>query len=271
MPPAERSPRERRDGPRRETPGFAAGGDRISLDLSAADQALIHAAVAANPATIVVMMGGSAMLVEAWHESVPAILMLWYPGMEGGRALADVLLGRAKPTGRLPFVVPQDAGHLPFFDRDAKSITYDLFHGQWLLDRDGHDARYPFGFGLSYGPPAIVKDVTVDIGDAQLNISAQLANEGTSIATEVVQVYAGARGSRLERPQWRLGAFARTEVAAGGTTSVQLSIPYERLAVRISGGWIVEAGAYEVAVGRQAHDPGAVVVRIDLPERTLSA
>ena len=89
--------------------GFAAGGDRASLDLSAADQALIRAAAAANPATIVVLMGGSAIMVEGWHETVPAILMLWYPGMEGGRALADVLLGDANPTGRLPFAVPRDA------------------------------------------------------------------------------------------------------------------------------------------------------------------
>ena len=135
----------------RSSASFATGGDRASLDLSAADQALIRAAAAANPATVVVLMGGSAILVEGWHDAVPAILMLWYPGMEGGRALADVLLGHVNPTGRLPFVVPRDAGHLPHFDRDATTITYDLFHGQWLLDRDGHDARYPFGFGLSYG------------------------------------------------------------------------------------------------------------------------
>ncbi len=268
IPSAEPPPPERSDNTTRQRPGFATGGDRTSLDVSAADQALIRAAAAANPATVVVLMGGSAILVEEWHEAVPAILMLWYPGMEGGRALADILLGRVNPTGRLPFAVPRDASHLPHFDRDATSIIYDMFHGQWLLDRDGHDARYPFGFGLSYGPQAIVKDVTVDAGDTALSVSAQLLNESARDATEVVQVYAGARGSRLERPLWRLAAFARTNVPAGGSASVRLSVPYERLAVRINSGWIVQAGAYEIAVGRQALDPKAVVTQIDLPERT---
>ncbi len=261
----------RSDTSQRGQRGFATGGDRASLDLSAADQALIHAAAAANPATVVVMMGGSAILVEDWHESVPAILMLWYPGMEGGRALADVLLGRVDPTGRLPFAVPRDAGHLPYFDREATAIRYDLFHGQWLLDRDGHQPRYPFGFGLSYDPPAVVKNVAVEVGETALGISAELVNDGTRDATEVVQVYAGARGSRLERPPWRLAAFARTGAPAGGSAGVRLSIPYERLAVRIDGAWVMEGGAYEIAVGRHAHDPGAAVVRIDLPERTLGA
>ena len=86
-----------------------------------------------------------------------------------------------------------------------------------------------------------------------------------------MQVYAGARGSRLERPSWRLAAFARTDAPAGGSASVRLSIPYERLAVRINGAWIVEGGAYEIAVGRHAHDPLAVVVSIDIPERRLGA
>lgn len=251
--------------------GFATGGDRASLNLSAADQALIRVAAAANPAAVVVLMGGSAILVEEWHASVPAIVMLWYPGMEGGRALADTLLGRVNPTGRLPFVMPRDAGHLPHFDRDATSITYDLFHGQWLLDRDGHEARYPFGFGLSYGPQAVVKDVAVDVGDVALTVSARLLNESGHVATEVIQVYAGARGSQLERPLWRLAAFARTKAPAGGSATVLLSIPYERLAVRINGAWVVEGGAYEIAVGRHAHDPHAVVVLIHLPERTLDA
>jgi beta-glucosidase len=254
---------------RARQPGFAIGGDRASLDLSAADQALIRASVAANPATIVVLMGGSAILVEEWHDAVPAILMLWYPGMEGGRALADVLLGRVTPTGRLPFVVPRDADHLPYFDREATSITYDMFHGQWLLDRDEHEARYPFGFGLSYGPQAVVKDVAVEVEETQFSVSAFLQNDDANDATEVLQVYAGARGSGVERPLWRLVGFARTDVPAGGSAGVRMFIPYERVAIRHEGGWLVERGPYEIAVGRHAHDPAAIVVSVELEERRL--
>ena len=258
----ERSPRAEGDAPR-PAPGFATGGDRLSLDLSAPDQALVLAVAAANPRTVVALMGGSAIMVEAWHEVVPTIVMLWYPGMEGGRALADILLGRASPCGRLPFVVPRDTSHLPFFDREATSITYDLFHGQWLIDRDGRELRYPFGFGLTYGS-AEIRDVDVRTSDETITVSANVVNTGPHDTTEVVQVYVGARGSKLEQPLWRLTAFARVDAPAGGETSVRLAVPRERLAVRVDGSWVVEPGTYEIAVGRWARDPGATVVRVEL-------
>jgi len=257
--------------PRAERPqqGFATGGDRASLDLSAADQALLRAAAAAHPRTVVALMGGSAILVEGWHELVPAILMLWYPGMEGGRAFADVLLGRVKPSGRLPFVVPRSPEHLPFFDRDATSITYDLFHGQWLLDRDGHEARYPFGFGLSYGRPATIEDVRVDVRAGGIDVTARAVNRGEREVTEVVQAYVGLRGSRYARPPWRLGGFARVTVPAGGSTAAAITVPYTALAVRDDGRWVVEGGEYEVAVGRHARDPQATAVRVRVNEVLL--
>jgi beta-glucosidase len=246
----------------RPQPGFATGGDRASLELSAADQALVRAAAAANRRTVVALMGGSAILVEGWQEEVPGILMLWYPGMEGGRAFADVLLGRVEPSGRLPFVVPRRAEHLPFFDREATSITYGLFHGQWLLDRDGHEARYPFGFGRSYGRPATIADVRAEVGERGISVTARVVNGGEREVTEVVQAYVGARGSRYARPPWRLGGFVRVTVAAGGSVPVAIEIPCERLAVREGGRWVVEGGEYEIAVGRHAGDPQAAVVSV---------
>jgi beta-glucosidase len=264
--PPERPPTPPTEQPQRREPGFATGGDRKSLDLSEADQALIKATAEANPRTIVVLMGGSAIMVEGWHDAVPAIVMLWYPGMEGGRALADALLGRANPSGRLPFVIPNDASHLPFFDREATSITYNLFHGQWLLDRDGHAPRYPFGFGLSYSSAA-VRDVVVAVADAAFTVTANVVNEDDRDTSEVVQVYAGARDSQLERPRWRLAAFQRVDVPSGGSTVVNLSVPVERLAVRVNQSWTIEPGAYEIAVGRYARDPDSTVVQIDLPQR----
>src|SRR5690242_8039869 len=128
----------------------AVGGDRTSLRLHADDEALVQAVAAANPRTVVVVMTGSAVITETWRERVPAILVLWYPGMEGGHALADVLLGRVGPSGKLPCTFPRRAEDLPFFDRGARAITYDLWHGYRKLERDGADAAFPFGFGLSY-------------------------------------------------------------------------------------------------------------------------
>ena len=126
------------------------GGDRRSLTLHAEEEALIQMIAAANDRTIVVLVCGSAVLMERWRHSVPGILILWYPGMEGGHALADIILGREKPTGCLPFAIPTSAGHLPPFDPDAEVVEYGQFHGQALLDHLGVPAAYPYGFGLTY-------------------------------------------------------------------------------------------------------------------------
>jgi beta-glucosidase len=129
---------------------FGGGGDRRTLTLHDDEEALIHTVAAANSRTIVVLVCGSAVLMERWRYSVPGIVILWYAGMEGGHALADVVLGRARPTGRLPFAIPTSADHLPPFDPDATVVEYGELHGQALLDHLGEPAAYPYGFGLTY-------------------------------------------------------------------------------------------------------------------------
>jgi beta-glucosidase len=129
---------------------FAKGGDRKSLTLHTPDEDLLLAVAAANPRTVAAVVAGSAVLMERWREVVPAILMLWYPGMEGGHALADILLGKQKPNGRLPFALPTSAAHLPPFDNKSKTADYEPLHGQALLDQLGVQAAFPFGFGLTY-------------------------------------------------------------------------------------------------------------------------
>jgi beta-glucosidase len=138
---------------RRRASTASLGGDRRSLALHSEDETLIQAVAAANPRTVVALVCGSAVLMERWRHSVEAILILWYAGMEGGNALADIVLGREKPTGRLPFAIPTSPDHLPAFDPDATVVTYDGLHGQTLLDHLGVPAAYPFGFGLSYDRP----------------------------------------------------------------------------------------------------------------------
>ena len=126
------------------------GGDRSSLALHDADERLIAAVAAASPRVIVVLMCGSAVLMERWRTLVPGILILWYPGMEGGHALADIVLGTVAPTGRLPFAIPARAADLPPFDPAAATVVYGPLHGQRLLDHLGAEPAYRFGFGLTY-------------------------------------------------------------------------------------------------------------------------
>lgn len=130
--------------------GLAKGGDRKSLALHEKDEDLLLAITEANPRTVAVLVCGSAVVMERWREIVPAILILWYPGMEGGHALADIVLGNKKPTGRLPFAIPTSADHLPPFDNKAKTVTYSPLHGQARLDHLRLQPAFPFGHGLTY-------------------------------------------------------------------------------------------------------------------------
>ena len=98
---------------------FGRGGDRQSLTLHAEDEDLIRAVAAVNPRTAVVLIGGSAIIAESWRDRVPAILMGWYPGMEGGRAIADILTGAAEPGGRLPIAIPRGAEAPPVLRLDG--------------------------------------------------------------------------------------------------------------------------------------------------------
>jgi beta-glucosidase len=224
---------------------------------------LIEWVAAHNPRTIVVVMGGSAVVMERWRAQVPAILLLWYPGMEGGHALADVLLGRACPSGRLPFAVATDAAHWPTFDPDATTATYDLWHGQWKLARDGHAPAYPFGFGLSYTEFTLA-DVTVVGPPTNPVVRATLRNRGACAGADVVQVYASVPASRHERPLERLVGFRRVELAPGAAHTIEIPVAMDMLAIRQHGGWVMERGRYELAVGRHAGDPQAHRVSFQL-------
>ncbi len=251
--------------------GFSPGGDRLSLTLRPKDEALIKAVAEANPRTIVAVMAGSAVITEAWRGAVPAILMLWYPGMEGGRALADILTGKVNPSGRLPCTFPVSADDLPFFDRDARAITYDLWHGYRKLLRDGAAPAFPFGFGLSYTrfEHANLR-LAADVLSATdtLEATVDVTNAGDVAGDDVVQLYVSAIGSKVERSPRELKAFGRISLTPGETRSVTLTVPVADLAwYDEAAGWTVEPIAYDVAVARHAHDTAAPTARFEVVER----
>ena len=245
---------------------FSIGGDRESLRLMDADVQLIHQIAQVQPRTIVVIVAGSAVVMSEWINEVPAVLMGWYSGSNGGRALANVLSGAVNPSGRIPFVIPHDESHLPFFDRNAKAITYDYWHGQWKLDRDGNKAMFPFGFGCSYTTFSY-SDVTVEIGEV-VKVRCAVRNTGAHNGATVVQAYAGRSESAIERPLRRLVAFKRVEVAAGETVQVECEIPFQRFATRDvhSHGWFVEGGTWNCEVGEFSGDPRSLSASFHVPE-----
>ncbi len=246
--------------------GDFAAGDRTDLRLPAGQVALIRQVAAANPRTVVVLMGGGALLTGDWDRRVPALLLLWYPGEQGGHALADVLLGEVSPSGRLPFAIPRSARGLPPFEPRAPRVRYDLWHGYRLQQRAGEAAAYPFGFGLSYCPLAIRQAALLppeEGGDAPaaLRLSVAVANGGAMAAAEVVQVYLEPPGRLLERPRRTLVAFERLTLQAGEERRCTLAIPLRRLAYFDSerDAFVLEAGRHQLVVARHADDPGLSV------------
>ena len=244
-------------------PGLALGGDRERLTLHPRDEALIQAVTAANPKTVVAVMAGSAVIIEAWRERAAAILMLWYPGMEGGHALADVLIGRVNPSGRLPCVFPVRAEDLPAFDRNATKITYDLWHGYRKMERDGASPAFPFGFGLSYTrfeyANLRLKKTELSASDL-IEATVEVTNAGERAGEEVVQLYVAAIGSKVERAPKELKAFARVALRPGETRAVRLAVSVSELGYYDEGAadWVVEPIAYAAIVGRHSLDRGAL-------------
>ncbi len=246
------------------TSGDEYGGDRASLTLRPIDEEIIQAVVAANPRTVVSIVAAGAVLTEAWRQKAPAILMMWYAGMEGGHALADVLTGAMSPSGRLPFSIPTSTEHLPFFDRHATAITYDRFHGQRLLDKLGVAPAYPHGFGLSYTTFTIDNVMVDEVADGGARVKATVTNTGKRDGRHVVQVY-GRRASGPHAGELWLTGFVTVHVPAGETVPVEVKVSFTPLALwdKKAGKRILpEASNVVLEVGAYAHDPASAVVQV---------
>ena len=157
--------------------GSPVGGDRKSLSLKPEQARLIQEVGGINPNTVVCLVCGSMIMIDAWAEQVPAVLYSWYAGMEGGNALPRILFGDVNPSGKLPFTIPTDVSHLPYFSSSDKEITYDLYHGYTLLDKNRQPPAYPFGFGLSY-TTFQYNDVSVEQNGETLEVSVRVTNTG---------------------------------------------------------------------------------------------
>lgn len=232
--------------------GFTAG-DRTNLRLDPRDEALVRAVAAANPRTVVVLMAGGAVITESWRHDVAGLVLLWYPGMEGGHALADILLGRVAPSGRMPFTVPTEHAHLPPFNPRAHETTYDLWHGYRLLDRDGVEAAFPFGFGLSYTTFGY-DDLVVTSTDDGLIVEVDVTNTGAVAADEVVQVYVEPPGVEVVRPRRQLAGFTRVSAAPGVSVRARVSIDRRAVAYFDEGhdAFALEHGEHRVVIARDA-------------------
>ena len=252
--------------------GASPGGDRHDLRLKREDIELVSAIAAANPRTVVVLIAGSAVTLEEIRDAVPAILYAWYPGMEGGNAIADVLFGDAEPEGRLPFVIPTSADHLPHWDPDASHETYDRWWGYRKLDRDRHKPAFPFGFGLGYGSHS-VDSVTASVHPGAIVATVGLTNTGAMDSSTVIQIYATRVGFAADEYARQLIGFAKVRTEAGRSTRVDVVCSLAPLSHRdpSTRTWHTVAGEYEIVAAQFAGDPDAVTTTVDVPRGDIEA
>ena len=205
------------------------GGDRKpGLGLHKDEQDLILAAGPCNKNSAVVMIGGNTITMKEWQDSVGAALMAYYPGQEGGTAIAEILFGDVNPSGKLPYVVPVDEKDLPQVDWEATEQYYGYYHGYTKLEKEGIAPLYPYGFGLSYTTFAL-SGAQFAADEEKLCAYVKVKNTGDVAGTEVVQMYVGFPESKVDRPVKILRGFQRVDLQPGEEKEVVITCPIEKL------------------------------------------
>ncbi len=226
------------EGEEGDTGNAAASGDKADLLLPESQRRLMDAVLAVGKPTVICLMAGSAIDLGAGADKANAVLLTWYPGARGGRAVADILLGRVSPSGKLPvtFYHDEQLSKMPeFTDYAMTGRTYRYIEEAPL---------YPFGYGLTYGDCRVASAKRTDDG-----VEAEVVNEGAADTDEVVQVYAQNQGSANAPRNPRLVAFSRIHVPAGQSVKVALGVPAERLKVVDGDGRFVDEGTIALFVG----------------------
>jgi beta-glucosidase len=226
-------------------------GDRANLGLIAQQDELAQALFALGKPVVVLLINGAPLSISEVAGRANALVEAWYPGQEGGTALADILFGDANPGGKLPVTIARSSGQLPLFYNQKPSA-----HRGYLFD--SKDPLFPFGFGLSYttfeiGAPHL--SATQIKADQPVTVSVDVRNTGKVAGDEVVQLYLHDVLSSVTRPVKELKGFRRVTLAPGQGTTVQFTLDSEAFAL-----WdehmkhVVEPGAFEIMVGPNSVD-----------------
>ena len=226
--------------------------DRAFLRLPGRQEELIQRVAATGTPVIVVLIGGSAITMSSWIDRVAAVVDAWYPGQQGGLAVADVLFGDANPAGRLPITFPMSEGQLP--------LSYNhkpTGRGDDYVDLTGMPF-FPFGFGLSYTTFEYsnlrIEPVSI-AADGSATVRATVRNTGTRAGDEVVQLYVRDVLASVARPILELKGFQRVSLEPGAAREVSFTLgPEELRMLDRERTWVVEPGAFRVLVGASSKD-----------------
>jgi beta-glucosidase len=236
------------------------GFDRRHILLPAAQTALLAAVAEVNPRVVVVLANGSTVQVSDWGHHAAAILEGWLLGQAGGGAIADLLAGRANPSGRLAETVPlrlQDNPSYLNFPGELGVVRYGegVFVGYRGYDAREQEVSYPFGHGLSYTSFGYA-DLDVRLDEQGGTVAVTVTNTGSRAGKEVVQVYVSPPASAVARPVRELKAFAKVALEPGQSRRVRLDLTRRDLSYfhTRQGRWVLESGEYGVEVGASSRD-----------------
>lgn len=225
---------------------------RATLTLPGKQEELLEAITALGKPVVLVLMTGRPLDITWAASHVPAILNIWYPGTEGGHAVANLLTGDANPSGHLPLTWPREAGQIPiFYNTNLTQIPDDTEHRYWDLSSL---PLYPFGYGLSYSKFAI-SDLNVTSNKVHdttpLQVSVKIQNTSPVAGEQVVQLYTHQRAGSASRPVRELKAFNKIALAPGESKTIQLTVAPQDLSF-----WspalhkrVLEPGTFDVWVG----------------------
>ena len=237
--------------------------DRKQMNLPYQQDELLNRLVAANPRTIVVLFGGAPMAMGPWLDKAPAVMQVWYPGMEGGNALAATLFGDVNPSGKLPCTFPKRLEDSPAhamgnYPGKNGTVRYEegLLVGYRWFDTKKIDPLFAFGHGLSYTTFEYSNLRVAEQSDGVVTAQFTVKNSGARDGAEIAQLYVQPLKPRLERPLQELKGFRKVFLKAGESQTV--SIPLERSAFAFYDperrAWAAEKGDYKIAIGASSRD-----------------
>ena len=239
--------------------------DRRTLKLPFGQEELIQKVLAVNPRTIVVMIAGAPFDIDAVSKKSQALVWSWFNGSEGGNALADVILGKVNPSGKLPWTMPKKIMDSPAHATNSfpggKEVKYaeGILVGYRWFDTKNIAPLYPFGYGLSYTTFAFENakaDKSSYAENDVITVSVEVKNTGKVDGKEVVQLYASKSDSKVSRASKELKGFKKVLVKSGNSETVTIKLPVKELAYYdvASKKWVVEAGKYTLKVGNSSRD-----------------
>jgi beta-glucosidase len=250
--------------------GFDSGNEGEGFDrtfeLPDGQDDLVSGVAEKNPKTIVIINSGGNVEMHRWLEKVPALLHAWYPGQEGGNALAKILFGDVDPSAKLPVTFEADKNDNPAFesypsDDGGESVHYDegVFVGYRGYDHLGTDPLFPFGFGLSY-TEFEYSNLRIESGNPKdpenLKVSFEIRNSGERAGAEVAQLYVAPSQPAVERPVRELKGFAKVYLLPGETK--QITLPLDRRSFAYfdsrTSQWKTDPGRYRISIGASSRD-----------------